>query len=62
MKKKMKHSFSKTIDNLKWLEKQDLPSKIWGMIITKVDELNIMIVKFKIMTLEIEGKENLVND
>lgn len=52
----------KQLDNLKWLGKQDLPSKIWKMIITKVDELNIMIVKFKIMTLEIEVKENLVND
>ena len=54
----MKHPFNQTIANLKWLEEQDLPSEIWEIIIPKVDELNIMIEKFKIMTLESEVKEN----
>lgn len=54
----MKHPFSETIANLKWLEEQDLPSEIWEMIIPKVDELNITIDKFKFMTLESEGNQN----
>lgn len=54
----MKHPFSKTIANLKWLEEQDLPSEIWEMIIPKVDELNATIEKFIIMTLQSEVKEN----
>ena len=54
----MKHPFSQTISNLKWLEEQDFPSEIWEMIIPKVDELNIMIDKFKIMTWQSEVKAN----
>lgn len=46
----MKHPFNQTIENLKWLEEQDLPSEIWEMIIPKVDELNITIDMCKIET------------
>ena len=53
----MKHPFSQTIANLKWLEEQDFPSEIWEMIIPKVDELNANIEKFKFMTWESEGKK-----
>ena len=53
----MKHPFNQTISNLKWLEEQDFPSEIWEMIIPKVDELNMTIDMFKIMTLESEIKE-----
>ena len=54
----MKHPFSQTIANLKWLEEQDFPSEIWEMIIPKVDELNMTIEMFKITTWQSEGKEN----
>lgn len=50
----MKHPFSQTIANLKWLEEQDLPAEIWEMIIPKVDELNMTIDKFKFIILESE--------
>ena len=53
----MKHPFSQTIANLKWLEEQDLPSEIWEMIIPKVDELNMTIEMFKITTWKSEVKE-----
>ena len=46
----MKHPFSQTIANLKWLEEQDFPLEIWEMITPKVDELNMSIEKFKIMS------------
>ena len=54
----MKHPFSQTIENLKWLEEQDLPLEIWEMIIPKVDELNMTIDMFKITTWQSEVKEN----
>lgn len=54
----MKHSFNQTITNLKWLEEQDFPSKIWEMIIPKVDELNMTIEMFKITTWQSEVKAN----
>ena len=54
----MKHPFNQTITNLKWLEEQNLPSEIWEIIIPKVDELNMIIEKFKIMTLESDVKAN----
>ena len=54
----MKHPFSQTIANLKWLEEQDFPSEIWEMIIPKVDELNMTIEMFKITTWQTEVKEN----
>ena len=54
----MKHPFSQTIANLKWLEEQDLPSEIWKMIISKVDELNMTIDMFKITTWQSEVEEN----
>ena len=54
----MKHPFSQTIENLKWLEEQDLPSDILEIIIPKVDELNITIEMFKITTWQSGVKEN----
>ena len=54
----MKHPFSQTITNLKWLEEQDFPSEVWEIIIPKVDELNMTIEKFKIMTWKSEVEEN----
>lgn len=48
----MKHPFSETIANLKWLEQQDFPSEIWEKhFIPLVDKLNITIDKFKFMIL-----------
>ena len=59
----MKHQFSQTIANLKWLEEQDLPLEIWEKhIIPKVDDLNLTIDKFKFMILatEVKGNENIL--
>ena len=53
----MEHPFNQTIANLKWLEEQDFPSKIWEIIVPKVDELNMTIEKFKIMTWKSEVEE-----
>ena len=53
----MKHPFNQTITNLKWLEEQDFPSEVWEIIISKVDELNMTIEKFKIMAWKSEVEE-----
>ena len=54
----MKHPFSQTMANLKWLEEQDFPSEIWEIIIPKVDELNMTIDNFKFMIFQSEVDEN----
>lgn len=44
----MKHPFDETINNLKWLEQQDLPVEIWEKhYLPIVDRLNILIGKLR---------------
>lgn len=52
----MKHPLTKTIENLEWLQNQDLIDEMWESLVPLLDKLNIRIEMYRMLDQEAKEK------